>query len=89
MTTDGALDLFRRAFIVAAQVGSPALLAALVMGVLIGMLQASTQVNEPAVTFVIKLLAVAVAVSVAGPFIVSTMVEFTRSSISALAFVVR
>ena len=89
MTIDSALDMVRQAFLVAAQVGSPALIAALVMGVLVGMLQATTQVNEPSVTFVMKLLAVAAAVSVAGPFIVSTMVEYARSSIASIALVVQ
>ena len=60
MTNDAALDLIRRTFIVAAQVASPALLAALAMGVFVGILQASTQVNEPSVTFLMKLLAVGV-----------------------------
>ncbi len=89
MSIDVALDLFRKAFMVAAQVASPALLAALAMGVMVGMLQAATQVNEPSVTFVMKMLAVAVAVSVAGPFIASTMVEYARTSIGSIAFVVR
>lgn len=89
MTIDVALDLFRKAFIVAAEVGSPALLAALTMGVVVGMLQAATQVNEPSVTFMMKMLAVVVAVSVAGPFIASTMVGYARTSIASIAFVVR
>jgi flagellar biosynthetic protein FliQ len=89
MTTDAALDLVRKSFMVAAQISAPVLFAALLMGVVVGVLQAATQVNEPSVTFVMKLLAVAVAGSIAGPFVVSTVVEYARSSIASIALVVR
>lgn len=89
MTTSGALELFLNAVLVAAQVAGPALLAALVVGVVVGVLQTATQVNEPSVSFLIKLLAVAVAFAVAGPYAATRMVDYTRSSIGSITQVVR
>ena len=89
MTTGGALDLFRNAVIVAAQVAGPALLAALVVGVIVGVLQPATQVNEPSVSFVVKLLAVGAAMGLAGPYAVARLIEYTRTTIGSISEIVR
>ena len=58
MTIDGAVELFKNAIFVAAMIAGPALAVALVMGLIVGVLQAATQVNEASISFVAKLIAV-------------------------------
>ncbi len=89
MTIDGATDLFVRALIVGAKVAGPALLVTLVVGLLIGVLQAATQVNEASVSFVAKLVAIAATVMLLGSWSLQQLVEFTSRSIGAIAQVVR
>jgi flagellar biosynthetic protein FliQ len=89
MTTDGALELFRNAVIAASQIAGPALVAALVVGLVIGVLQTATQVNEMSISFLTKLLAVCVAFGLAGPYILTKLVEYTRHTIGSISQVVR
>lgn len=56
---------------------APLLLSALVVGLLIGMFQAATQINEMTLTFVPKLIIVAVVLLVSGPWLLKTLVGFT------------
>ncbi|MBI2300932.1 MAG: flagellar biosynthesis protein FliQ [Armatimonadetes bacterium] len=56
----------------------PPLLVALVVGVLISVLQAATQVQEMTLTFVPKIVAVFLAMVVCGPWLMSTMLAFTQ-----------
>ena len=88
MTIDGALDLMREAFLVAAYISGPALGTALVVGLFVGVLQTATQVNEASVNFVMKLVAVAAALSIGGPWALQHMVEYTRRTIQSISGVV-
>jgi|APCry1669189000_1035189.scaffolds.fasta_scaffold223761_2 flagellar biosynthetic protein FliQ len=58
---------------------APALLVILVLGLLLGILQAATQVNESAVAFVPKVLALLVFFMLAGPLLLRSLVDYTRS----------
>lgn len=89
MTTDGALELFKRAMLITAQVTGPALLAILIVGLLVGILQTATQVNEPSVGFITKVLAAAMAIIISGPYVLAKMVEYMRTTISSIAEIVR
>ncbi len=62
---------------VTALLAAPLLLSALVVGLLIGMLQAATQINEMTLTFVPKLLVVALVILLAGPALLNTLLGFT------------
>jgi flagellar biosynthetic protein FliQ len=85
MTTDSALELMRNLLLVVAQVAGPAIFAALAVGLVVGVLQTATQINEASISFVAKLLAVILALVIAGPFVLSTMVEYTRHCILSVA----
>ena len=63
---------------------APALLVILVLGLLLGILQAATQVNESAVAFVPKVLAVLVFFMLAGPLLLRSLVDYTRSIIERI-----
>jgi flagellar biosynthetic protein FliQ len=89
MTTDGAIDLLRNAMLIAGQVAGPVLLAALFVGLLVGVFQTATQVNEASVSYLAKLIAVAVALIVVGPLMLTQLVDYTRTSIRSIAGVVR
>jgi flagellar biosynthetic protein FliQ len=89
MTPEGALDLIRNALLVVAQVAGPALLAALTVGLLVGIVQTATQVNESSVSFVAKLLAVVAALAIAGPYAAHTVVDYARRNISSIAEMVQ
>ena len=89
MTVDGALELFRAAMLVAAELAGPAILTALLVGVAAGVLQTITQVQEASVSFVLKMLAVCVAFAAVGSHMMSRSVDYTRRTIGGIADVVR
>jgi flagellar biosynthetic protein FliQ len=58
---------------------APSLLVILIIGLLLGILQAATQVNESSVAFVPKVLALLVFFMLAGPLLLRSLVDYTRS----------
>lgn len=89
MNADTAIDIIRNAFLVSLQVAGPALVATLAVGLVVGVFQASTQVNEPSVTFLAKLIGVGVVLGIAGPKMLTTMIEYTRASIGSISTLIR
>jgi flagellar biosynthetic protein FliQ len=89
MTTDGALELFRNALIIGAKVTGPMLIVALLIGLVVGVLQAATQVNEASISFVTKLVAIGVTAVVLGSWTLRQMVDYTSRTISSISEVVR
>jgi flagellar biosynthesis protein FliQ len=85
LTTDGAVELFRNAFIVCCLICGPALFAALVAGLVVGVLQAATQVNEASISFVSKLIAVGLTFAVLGSWSMTQLVEYTTRTIQSVA----
>ena len=78
MTPEYVLDMARQAMQVAMMVGAPMLLVSLVVGLLVAVFQAATQLNEQTLSFIPKLLAVAATMVLAGPWIVAVIVDYTR-----------
>lgn len=89
MTTEGAIDLLRKTFITAGIVSGPMILAALVVGLIVGVLQAATQVNEASISFVVKLLAVVVTFGLFGAWSLEQLLAFASHSFSSMADVVK
>ncbi len=89
MTTDGAIDLLRNAMLIAAQAAGPVLLAALIVGLIVGVFQTATQVNEASVSYLAKLIAVAATLVVMGPMILTGLVDYTRQSIRAISGIIK
>lgn len=77
MSPETALDELRKGLEAALVVGGPLLVVVLVVGVVVGVLQAATQVNEPTVAFVAKAVALTVALAAMGAFLIGSMVEYT------------
>jgi flagellar biosynthetic protein FliQ len=78
MTAEMVLNLVRQGLEVTILVSAPLLLTALVTGLLVSVFQAATQINEMTLSFIPKLLAIFLALVIAGPWMVGVMVDFTR-----------
>ena len=65
-------------------VAAPVLLAVLVVGILVSIFQAATQINEATLTFVPKLLACIAVMGFAGPWMLTTLIEYIRSVLLSL-----
>ena len=79
MDTAMVIDLGRHALWTAILVCAPLLAIALIVGVLIGVIQAATSVNEATLSFIPKLLALAMALLLFGSWQLVTLVDFTRA----------
>jgi len=76
MTTQQVLDIGTKALIVCAKLAGPFLLVVLAIGVVIGLLQSVTQVQEPTLTFVPKLIGAAVVIALSGNWMLAELVSF-------------
>jgi flagellar biosynthesis protein FliQ len=79
MTPENVMDLAHSTLMVTSMIAAPMLLIALVTGLVIGMLQAATQINEATLSFIPKLLLLVLTLFVAGPWILRVLIEFTRN----------
>ncbi|CUA82280.1 MULTISPECIES: flagellar biosynthesis protein FliQ [Gulbenkiania] len=77
MTPELAINIVQNAFYMLIIVSAPVLLVALLVGLLVSILQAATQINEMTLTFIPKLLALFVTLVVAGPWMVNTLIDYT------------
>lgn len=69
------------------KLGGPILIAALVVGLVVSLLQAVTQVNETTLVFVPKLLVLFASLALLGPFMVSTLDAYTHSMMDRMVAV--
>lgn len=67
----------------------PMLLVALAIGLLIGVFQAATQINEMTLSFIPKLIGMAVAIAVAGPWMLMVIVTYTQNLIINIPAMIR
>ena len=79
MTPETIITLGQRALELAVLVSAPLLMTALVVGVLISLFQAATQINEMTLSFVPKLLALVLVLLLAGPWMLELLIDFTRN----------
>lgn len=84
MTPDLILGIGRDALWVTMLVSAPLLLAALVVGLLVGFFQAATQINEMTLTFVPKMLALAAVMALAGPWMLRQLTDYTIALIQQI-----
>ncbi|MED5465592.1 MAG: flagellar biosynthesis protein FliQ [Myxococcota bacterium] len=86
MNEEMVLDLMRRCMMVAAQTAAPMLLIGMVVGLVIAIFQAATQIQEASLNFVPKLIAIGLLMIVFGPFMIDNLVTFTRTLISEMVY---
>lgn len=77
MTPELALTELRGGLVAVLWIAGPLLLTVLVVGVLVGVIQAATQLNEPTIAFVAKAAALTVALFALGNLLIGHLVEFT------------
>ena len=78
MTPDSVMTMGRNAMEVTLMVSAPLLLVALIIGLIISIFQAATQINEATLSFIPKLVGIFVALVVAGPWMLSVMLDYMR-----------
>jgi len=77
MTPDTVMDVARDAMYLTMMLAGPLLLSALAVGLLIGVFQAATQIQEMTLSFIPKLIVLVFALLAAGPWMLRILVEFT------------
>ncbi len=78
MTPDTVIDLTQQTLYVIAMISAPMLLSALAIGLIIGMFQAATSINEQTLSFIPKLLVLLLSIMIAGPWMLNLLVSFTQ-----------
>jgi flagellar biosynthesis protein FliQ len=84
MTPDTIMTIGSRALEMALALAAPLLLAALLTGVVIGAFQAATSINEMTLSFIPKLIAISLTLALAGPWMLKTLVGYTRELIVSI-----
>jgi flagellar biosynthetic protein FliQ len=78
MTPEKVMDIGRQAIEMTLLLSAPMLLAALVIGLIVSIFQAATQINEQTLSFIPKLVGMFIVLIVAGPWMLQTIVDYIR-----------
>jgi flagellar biosynthetic protein FliQ len=84
MNSQMVLTMGQEALLMMLMVSAPVLGAALVVGLLVSLFQAVTQINEATLAFVPKLIAVIAVLAIAGPWMLTMLVEYLRRIMEAI-----
>ena len=84
MDPQAALTMAQNALFKLLMVAAPVLATVLAVGLLVSLFQAITQINEATLAFVPKLIAAIAVFAIAGPWMMTTMIEFIRSTILSI-----
>ena len=89
MTEATVIDLGRNALFVAVQVAAPMLGFGLLVGLMVSIFQAATQIQEMTLTFIPKILAIFAALAIFGPWMLRVLMEFSASVFASLPMFIR
>lgn len=89
MTEQTILDLATQSIWITVEIATPALAAALIVGLLVSIFQAATQINEQTLTFIPKIIAMTIAMVICGPWMMQTMLTFTTRLMRELPTYIR
>ncbi len=78
MTPESVMTIGRTAMEVTLMVAAPMLLVALIIGLVVSIFQAATQINEATLSFIPKLVGIFVALIVAGPWMMAVLLDYMR-----------
>jgi flagellar biosynthetic protein FliQ len=78
MSPETVMTMGRQAMEITLLVSAPLLLVALIIGLVVSIFQAATQINEATLSFIPKLVGVFIALVVAGPWMLSVMLDYMR-----------
>lgn len=89
MGEDVIIHLGQEALKTIAMLSAPLLLSTLVIGLMVSIFQALTQINEATLTFVPKMIVIAIVLVLAGPWMIDVMKSYTINLFENMASVVR
>lgn len=84
MTPESVMALGRQGMEIMLLVSAPLLIVTLIVGLIIGVFQAATQINDASLSFVPKLVAVIVSLIIAGPWLLTIMTDYMRRLLTDL-----
>ena len=84
MSPETVVTVGRHALEMTLMLAAPLLLTALAVGLIVGIFQAATQINEMTLSFIPKLLAMAAVLAITGPWMLRTLIEYTRGLIESI-----
>ncbi len=84
MSTDLVFDTFGRAISLILITAAPMLISALIVGLIIAIFQATTQIQEQTLAFVPKIIVIMLMLLLTGPWIITSLVDFTRELFNSL-----
>ncbi len=88
MTPETVIEVGQHALRITAMLSAPILGSALLIGLLVAMFQAATQINEMTLTFIPKLLVVAVVLLITGPWMLHLLVDYTEELIESIPYLI-
>jgi flagellar biosynthesis protein FliQ len=89
MTDATVIDIMHRALLLAIMVSAPVLVTGLLVGIVVSVFQAATQIHEMSLTFIPKMVAVAVAVVLCGPWMLMQIIAFTSGLLQSIPTLVK
>lgn len=84
MSPESVMSMGRQAMEITLLVAAPMLLVALIVGLVVSIFQAATQINETTLSFIPKLVGLFVALVVAGPWMLSVMLDYMRQMFTGI-----
>lgn len=84
MTPETIMTIAQHALQVTILLALPMLLTALTVGLLVGIFQAATQINEMTLSFIPKLIGIAAVLMIAGPWMLRTLVNYTQELFASI-----
>ncbi|WP_324824541.1 flagellar biosynthesis protein FliQ [Sinanaerobacter sp. ZZT-01] len=78
MTVSSALEVMQDAIVLATKLAAPMLLISMLIGLIISIFQAATQIHEQTITFVPKLLLIAIILLAGGSWMLESLMNFTE-----------
>lgn len=84
MDAQDAIDLGRQALWTMAIIGSPVLVAGMIVGLVISLFQALTQIHEQSVVFVPKIIAMLVVLTISLPWLIAQLMQYTQDLIGGI-----
>lgn len=87
MSTEAVLRILKEGLLLILTVSAIPMLAGMIVGLVVSVLQATTQIQEQTLSFVPKLLAICLALAIAGPWMLMQTMRFTSSIFESIALV--
>jgi flagellar biosynthetic protein FliQ len=84
MTPETVVTVGRQALEMTLLLAAPLLLTALAVGLIVGIFQAATSINEMTLSFIPKLFAMALVLALTGPWLIRNLVEYSRGLIESI-----